>query len=164
LRRGGAVFDARRYLEAGAVFQQGYESAKARGWGDLAARFLGNLGGCRFALHQYEAALEAFTSARGLAEAAGDPSAAGAMDANISSVYEQMGELEAAVTWAQRGADRLAGPDRVKHLPKVLIHLASLRARQGRLEEAAELFREGIAGADRGADLGHLRARLGPAR
>jgi CHAT domain-containing protein len=112
-----------------------------------------NLAGCRFALHEYREAVDAFEEARRLAAAAGDAGTAGAIDANLSSVYEQMGELGAAIEYARRGAERLSGRDRVKHLPKVLIHLASLRARQGRMEDAAPLFMEGIAGADRAGDL-----------
>ena len=88
-----------------------------------------------------------------MADAAGDASTAGAAEANISSVYEQMGELDAAAEYAQRGAARLSGRDRARHLPKVLIHLASLRARQGRMEEATALFARGIDGADAAGDL-----------
>lgn len=104
-------------------------------------------------MREYRQALEAFDAARRLAEAAGDASTAGAMDANASSVYEQTGELETAVEYARRGAARLSGRDRARHLPKVLIQLASLRARQGRMDEAVELFAQGIDGADQAGDL-----------
>ena len=153
MRRASEAFRAGRYSEASQVFQKTYESAARWRLDDQAARSLGNLGGCRFALHQYREALDAFLAARRLAEAAGDASAAGAMDANISSVYEQMGEWDAAAEHARRGAARLGGADRVKHLPKVLIHLGSLRARQGRMEEAAALFARGIDAADRAGDV-----------
>lgn len=105
------------------------------------------------ALRQYREALEAFRAARQLAEAAGDRSAAGAMDANTASVYEQMGELGSAVEYARRAAARLAGQDRRLHLPKVLIQTASLRARQGFSGEAEALFAEGIEAADAAGDL-----------
>jgi tetratricopeptide (TPR) repeat protein len=179
LQRSGEVFRLGRYIEASQLFQEGYEAAMAAGERRIAARFLGNSGACRLALRQYGQALEAFEAARRLAEAAGDASAAGAMDANISSVYEQMGELDAAVEYARRGAERLTGKDRAAHLPKVRIHLASLRARQGRMEEAAALFGQGIEGAAQAGDLdayalgqdrlgeehlkrNHLRAAEGP--
>lgn len=119
----------------------------------IAARFLGNRGACKLALRRYREALEDFRNARRLAEVAGDRSAAGAMDANISSVYEQTGELDAAIEYARRGAERLAGQDRAKHLAKVQIQLGSLRARQGRMDEAAAHFAEGIDAASRAGDL-----------
>ena len=103
-------------------------------------------------MHQYREAVEVFAEAQRLAEASGDASAAGVIDANLSSIYEQMGEFDAAAAYARRGAARLAGDERRLHLPKVLIHMASLRARQGHLEEAARLFSEGIAGADAAGD------------
>ncbi|HWQ53538.1 MAG TPA: CHAT domain-containing protein [Bryobacteraceae bacterium] len=153
LRRSTDIFRSGRYIEASVQFQEDYEAAKSAGENRIAARFLGNLGACRLALREYGQALEAFDAARRLAEAAGDTSTAGAMDANASSVYEQTGDLDTAVEYARRGVSRLSGRDRARHLPKVLIQLASLRARQGRMDEAAALFAQGIDGADRAGDL-----------
>lgn len=153
LQNANRFFGSGRYLEAFQRFQEGYEAAISAGEERIAARFLGNLGACRVALRQYREALESFDAGRRLAEAAGDTSAAGAMDANTSSVYEQMGELDAAAEYARRAAARLAGQDRARHLPKVLIQLASVRARQGRTREAAVLFAEGIEAAGGAGDL-----------
>jgi len=47
----------------------------------------------------------------------------------------------------------MAGKDRRDHLPQLLIQLAIVRARQDRMPEAAELFRQGTDGADRAGDL-----------
>ena len=119
---------------------------------DLAARALGNLGGCQYALHQYQPALKSFLEARRLAIQSGDSSAAAAIGANIASLYSEMGELDAAAEWLRQSLKGIAGRDRAKHLPKVLIQLATLRARQGRMEEALDSFRQGIWGADQVGD------------
>ena len=110
------------------------------------------MGGCRFALHQYQEALGAFLDARGLAEAAGSKQIAGALDFNISSLYFQLGQMDAAADAASRAMARLSGGDRARHLPRLLIHLATLRAEQDRDAEALALFQQGIAAADRAND------------
>ena len=134
------LFEAGDFHQAASLFQQGYQDALGAGEREIAARFLGNLGGCRFALHQYREALRALVDARGLAEAAGDGQTAGALDFNISSLYFQLGQLDAASDAANRAMARLSGEDRAKQLPKLLIHLATLRAQQDRMPEALALF------------------------
>ena len=153
LKECGAAFRSAKYSTAEQCFENGFQSASAENQIDIAARFLANLGACHLALHRYQQALERSLEARRLAEAAGDHGAAGAVEANIASIYEQMGEADSAIEWAERGMARISGADREKHLPKVQIQLASLHARQGRMTEAAGLFRRGIEGAARIGDL-----------
>jgi tetratricopeptide (TPR) repeat protein len=153
LRQVGEVFRAGEYHEALRRFGEGYEKALAQEERDWAARFLGNVGACRFALYEYQAALDAFQRASRMAAENGDPSAAAALDVNISSLYAQIGETDAAAEWIEKSLPKISGYDRQDHLPKVHIQLAVLRARQGRMAEAEALFRKGIAGADRNGDL-----------
>jgi CHAT domain-containing protein/tetratricopeptide (TPR) repeat protein len=153
LRVSGDLLRQGRYRDAQLSAQRHYEAALRAGDAEFAAKFLANSATCRFALHEYREALETFGEAARLAVLAENTSAAGVIDANISSVYEQMGDLEASAAYARKAAARLAGQERRMHLPKVLIHLASLRSRQGRLHEAAGLFREGIEAADAASDL-----------
>jgi len=65
------------------------------------------------------------------------------LDLNIASLYSQMGELEAAAQWIEGALERVSGKDRRDHLPKLLIQLATVRARQDRMAEASELFPRG---------------------
>ena len=88
-----------------------------------------------------------------MAEQAGDASYTAVLDNNIASLYSEMGELEAAAQWIEGALERVSGDDRRDHLPKLLIQLATVRARQDRMPEAAELFRQGIDAADRAGDL-----------
>ena len=118
-----------------------------------AARALGNIGACRFALHRYRPALDSFLEAHHEAEAVNDRSGAAGLEVNIASLYTELGELDAAAEWIQDTIKRLNAADRC-NLPKILIQLASLRARQDRMPEARQLFNDGIEAADRAGDLG----------
>lgn len=113
-----------------------------------ATRAMGNLGGLRFALHQYQGARTALLSARSMAVEAGDESETAALDANLASLYMEMGDLEEAGHRFERVLERLSGRERADHLAETQILLAQLRARQGRMVQALALFREGIAGAE----------------
>ncbi len=153
LCEGAEIFSAGRYSEAANRFDSLRQAALAMGEDDLAARAIGNLGGCRFALHQYRPALDSFLEAHRLAERAGDASYTAVLDVNIASLYSEMGELEAAAQRIEGALERVSGKDRRDHWPKLLIELATLRARQDRMPEASELFRQGTDAADRAGDL-----------
>lgn len=148
LKETAKAFRAGDFRGAAALAQQGYGDALSGGEPHLAARFLGNLGGCRFVLHQYKEALQDYLEARRLAEALHENTTAGRLDLNISSLYTQLGEIEAALEAASRASALLSGKERVR----VLIHTATLRAAQDRLPQAAALFGQGIEAADRSND------------
>ncbi len=153
LNRAPAEFATGNFRESAAIFQRGYEDAMRAHEPRIAARFLNDVGGCRYALHQNQEALETFLEARKLAESCGDEASAGAMDFNISNLYYQLNEMDAAIAAAGRAAARLSGAARTRQLPQMLIHMAALEAEQGRLAKAAALYRQGIAAADRAGDL-----------
>jgi len=153
LRPGGELFQHHRYLDAAHQFRTVAQTAIPAGDERLAARAIGNVGACQFALRQYRLALDSFLEARRRSELAGDSSMAAALDVNISTLYAELGELRAATGWLESSSKRLSGPDRRLYLPVLEVDLAFLRGREGRIPEALELFREGIDGADRNGDL-----------
>jgi CHAT domain-containing protein len=153
LRQGAGVYGAGQYGDAANRFESLRQAALAVRDDDIAARATGNLGACQFALHRYQPALHSFLEAHRLADQAGDASYTAVLDVNIASLYSEMGELEAAAQWIEGALERMSGDDRRDHLPKLLIQLAILRARQDRMPEASELFRRGTDGADRAGDL-----------
>jgi CHAT domain-containing protein len=153
LRQGAAAYGTGQYGEAANLFESLRQAALAAGEGSLAARATGNLGGCQFALYQYQPALRSFLEAHRLADQAGDASYDAVLDVNIASLYSDMGELEASAQWIKGALERMSGNDRREHLPQLLIQLAIVRARQDRMPEAADLFRQGTEGADRDGDL-----------
>jgi CHAT domain-containing protein/tetratricopeptide (TPR) repeat protein len=152
LKHSGEVFRTGDFDDAATLAQQGYRDARAAGESQLASRFLNNLGGCRFALHRYREALQVYLEARTLAEAAHDNAGAGNLNFNISSLYSRLGQMDVATEAIDRAMARLSGPERLAQLPKLLTHMATLRADQGRLPQALDLFRQGIAAADRAGD------------
>ncbi|MGD0774159.1 MAG: CHAT domain-containing protein [Candidatus Solibacter sp.] len=152
MREGSGLFQAGHYQAALPPFEAARELAVGAGVPRLAARALGNIGACRFGLHQYRPALQSFLEAHRQLEAAHDPSGAASFGFNIASLYSELGELDAAAEWIQGTIGRLNAKDR-KNLPQILIQLATLRARQDRMPEALRLFKEGIEAADRAGDL-----------
>jgi CHAT domain-containing protein len=153
LRSAAEVYRTGRYRDAMRGFESTRTAALQAHVPDLAARALGNIGGCQFALHQYGAALESFRNSIREAAAAGDKSAAAVFDANVASLYSEMGELDAAAQWIQGSLSRLNAQDRRQHAPGIIIQLATIRARQQQMEEARRLFSEGIAAAYASDDL-----------
>lgn len=153
IKHGGTLYRQGLYQEASQVFQSVFIEAKSQSFTNEAARALGNLGGCQFALHQYQAALRSFLEARRLAESAGDGASVAVWDANIGSLYLETGEVDAAAEWTSRSLQRITGFDRARQLPKLQIEMGILRALQGRMPEAMALFRDGIQGADRAGDV-----------
>jgi len=153
LRQAAETYGHGQYGDAANHFESLRRAALAVRDDYIAGRATGNLGACQFALRQYQPALRSFLEAHRLADHAGDTSYAAVLDTNIASLYSQMGELEAAAQWIKGSLERMSGDDRREHLPKLLIQLAVLRARQDRMPEASELFRQGAAGADRAGDL-----------
>jgi CHAT domain-containing protein len=153
LRKGTDLFRAARYTEAQPQFEKTYAAAISAGYIDIAAHARSNVGGCQFVLRQYQAALQSFSSARRLAQSAGDASAVAILNANIASLYSEMGEIDSAAQWMTGTLESLSEKDRREHLPTFLIQMAILRARQGRMDEAVDLFRQGIAAADNAGDL-----------
>jgi tetratricopeptide (TPR) repeat protein len=152
LREAAGLYKDARYPEALHRFEAARQAAIEARMPRQAARALGNIGGCQFALHQYRPALQSLLEAHRQAEAANDHSAAAIFDVNIASLYSELGELDAASEWIQGTIHRLNAKDR-SFLPQILIQLATLRARQDRMPEARQLFYQGIDAADRAGDL-----------
>ena len=147
------VFRTGGFRETVALDEQGYRDALRAGEPKIAAQFLNGLASCRFALHQYREALQTYLQARKLAEDSGDNITAEKADFNISSLYSRLGQMDAATEAIGRAMARLSGPERRAQLPQLLTHLAALQFGQGRMLRAIDLYRQGIAAADRAGDL-----------
>jgi CHAT domain-containing protein len=144
------VFHAGDFNTAASLALRGYQDALAAHEPRIATGFLGNLGACRFALHQYREALQAYTEACTAAAASGDNALAGKLDLNISSIYDQLRQMDAAVESARSALKRLSAAGSP---PAALwIHVAHLYVDQNHLPEAVGAYRRGIAAADRAGD------------
>ena len=152
-----------RYAAAHELFESSRQTAIAARRTDLTARAIGNIAGSEFGLHAYRRALHSYLEARRIAESVRDKNAVAVYDANIASLYSYLGEVDSAIQWLRGGIERL-GADLPNKLPPMQIEMGSLLIRQaiqksaprspdpGRIEIALEMFRRGIAGADRAHD------------
>lgn len=150
------LFRTGQYPQAIQKFDIVRTQAEAAHLTDLAVRAIGNTGACEFALHRYQDALRTLLRAHGLAESIGDTSLATLFDANIASLYSDLGELDAAAQWTQgilMRLKRLSPKDQRQSEPQLLLQMATLRARQHRMAEAEALFGLGLDAADRAGDL-----------
>jgi CHAT domain-containing protein len=153
MREASGLFRSGHYLESLQKYQSLHEIAQRQGNLDYVARTTGNIGGCQFALHQYQPALRAFQEARQKALAAGDTGLAAAFEGNIASLYTELGNLDAAAQWTKDSLARISGRDRAEQLAKLQILMGILLARQKKSDEARQYFRQGIEAADRAGDL-----------
>jgi len=152
LRQTGDAFRSGEYQYAMQLARAGYREALAVRNPVMAARFLGNLGGARFALHQLDAALQAYLRAYELARQAGDLGTAATLTANIASLYFELGELAASAEWLENSAKALSATPDNPYLSRVKAQLATVRARQDRMAEAKTLFAQALDAADRAGD------------
>jgi CHAT domain-containing protein len=150
-RKGQQLFYSGHYLEARKSYEFVRQLASAGGENYYLARALCDIGACRYASHEYGPAMSSFRAARRMALAGGDKGLIAMLDGDIASLYYEMGDFESAALAMQGGLERLTGRDRAV-LPRLEIQLASVRAKQGRMSEALELFHRGIDDADRAGD------------
>jgi CHAT domain-containing protein/tetratricopeptide (TPR) repeat protein len=151
LRKAVQLFHSGHYREAEKSFEFVRQLAeREREYYFLGWAFL-DIGACQYALCRYPAALSSFRQAHRMARLTGDARLLSTLGANIASLYSGMGDLESAVVWMQGSLEWLKGRDGVV-VAQLEIQMASLRARQGRMPEALDLFRRGIDDADRAGD------------
>ena len=91
------------FRAAEALYQRGYQEAVRRGDRLAAARFLMSAGGSQMFALEYRAALATFLQARGLASGLEDHADLGGIDVNLSSLYLQMWDVQAATRAAEEG-------------------------------------------------------------
>lgn len=119
-----------KYLDAQEQYRTVAAGAKALGDLAWAGRCLTAVGSCQFAMFQYRKALDTYLQARTLAESAGDWANLGSLNSNISGLFLQMGDLDAAVHYAEMALlnfNRGAFPGARS---RYLSQLAVIRARQ----------------------------------
>ena len=144
LQKGRELFAQAQYIRAAETFDRLARTAQSAHDYSMAARAGSNAGACRFALHQYQPALESFLRARRIGEPLGDANSVAMTDANIASLYNQMGDLDAGIRWLDAAIQRLSGDSRRLHLAEMLIQLGGLYAQRGQMPEAVASYREGI--------------------
>jgi len=156
-RQTGAALVANGHkAEAAKTYERGYQEAVRLGDKRSAIRFMNNVGACRSGMLQYREAMNALLLARKMAMDTGDEGAVKTCSLNLSTLYLQMGDLDAAVQSASRGIEILPPSERSTFRIQNLSQLATVRSRQKNLPAAAQLFREAIALAERAGEYGAL--------
>ena len=144
-RQGNTFFRSGQYLRAIQIYESGYQDARRRGSLPSALKFLNNSGGAHYEMFRYRDATQAFLQARELATAQGNLEALVALCTNLSSLYYQMGDVEAARESAEQGLKLLGhGSAQFKARTKLLIQYAKIRRQQKDTEPAVALLKEAI--------------------
>ncbi len=78
-------------------YQEGYRQAQRHHDSATASLYLTAVGTCRLMQFHYRAALESYLEAKQIAQKAGDRLNLGAIASNLSSLYQQVGDIESAL-------------------------------------------------------------------
>ena len=143
-QKGNDLFLGGHYRLSAEVYQKGCQTARAHGQLRSALRFLNNLGSAHYQLFQYREALKSYLEARNIAAGALDRETLGAICFNLSSLYLQMGNAEAATESAEQGLRALSGIS-ADFKPKLLIQLALVKLKRRDAAGAVRLLRDAVA-------------------
>lgn len=111
------------------IFRRGLEEAIQRHDRIAQARYLSSIANTRLIRYDYRSALETYLAARRIAEAAQDRLDLGAIDSNLSALYEQVWDRESAL----RASDAALAD--AKDLPSPPYYLARSLLESGRLHQ-----------------------------
>lgn len=141
--------NALRYREAGdllaaeKLYWEGYQEASRLGDGRAAVRYLISAGGCQLLAFRYRDALSTFLQARDLAAVIGDRTDFGAIAVNLSSVYLQVWDIDAALRTGEEGLAATTKFARSYSRPYLLLQMGRLHTMLG--DGGAEIyFADGI--------------------
>ncbi|MBV8846678.1 MAG: hypothetical protein JO307_28050, partial [Bryobacterales bacterium] len=119
------------YAAAEGVFAQAAAAAKRRGDRIATARLLSGVGGARLARFDYTGALKAYVEAQKIAQQAGDWFDLGAIDLNLSNVYEQVWDLGAALRAAEEGRLAAEKTNGAYYTTELLMQMGRLHDERG---------------------------------
>lgn len=143
---------AGQYSSAASKWEAAWREASREDDQENAARFLNNLGACYVAAFRYREGLAAYLKAKEIALRRGDWESAAGLEASLSVLYLEMGEVNSALEAAESGLAWLRDRPAPGYRPRLLLQLGKLRARTGQLDAAVHLFSEALREADRNAD------------
>jgi CHAT domain-containing protein len=142
-RQGNILFRAGGYLKAIETYESGYQEATRRGDLGSALRFLNNLGSADYQLLRYRDATKAYLKAEELAISQLDQETLAAIYSNLSSLYLQMEEIDAASECAERGLE-LPAAVTAKFRSRLFIQSALIQMRLGNGDRAILGLRQAI--------------------
>ena len=142
-RQGNALLRSSHYSQAISIYENGYREAQSRKRPGSAIRFLNNLGSAYYQSFRYRDAIQTYLKARDLARLQGDGETLGALYVNLSSLYFDMGEIEAALEAAEEGL-KLPNEATARFKASLLLQCARIKGRQKDSEQTIALLRNAI--------------------
>jgi CHAT domain-containing protein len=137
--RSGKTLDAARAYEAA------YREAMRLGDKRSAVRFMNSAAACRMALLQIRETMSALLLTKKMSEEIGDKSMLRISTLNLSPIYLQLGDLEAAGFAAGQGLEGLAATELPVSRIQALLLLGLIRFRQADMTASEQQFRNAIA-------------------
>jgi CHAT domain-containing protein len=131
------------FASAESLYRQGYQESVRLGDKLAAVRYLMSVGGCQLLTFHYRGALSVYLQARDLAASIGDRADLGAIAVNLSSVYLQVWDLEAALRTAEDGLTQAQTLRHAYFQPPLLLELGRLHTVLGD-GQAVSFFTDGI--------------------
>jgi CHAT domain-containing protein/tetratricopeptide (TPR) repeat protein len=128
------------FAESERIYQHGADLAAERHDRVARAWFLSGVADSRLARFDYRGALNAYLQAKEQAERARDRMSLGAIDFNLSHLYRQTWDLDAALQSAEQARKMVQGLAQVFYRPELLLQLGRLRADA----TSIPLYKEGI--------------------
>jgi CHAT domain-containing protein len=131
------------FAEAIPEYRRAADAAKAANLPNYEVKFLNNLGVCQFALFQFQPALSTMSETRKLAKQIGERQTTAVLDANISSLFSQLGNDAEAAQSAREG---ILYADSVEPARRSLLfgQLGKIQSRMGNMDDAERSFRQAI--------------------
>jgi CHAT domain-containing protein/tetratricopeptide (TPR) repeat protein len=142
-RQGNALLRASQYPQAISIYENGYQEARRRRSLRSAVRFLNNLGSAYYQLFRYRDAIQTYLKARDLARLHGDRETLGALSVNLSSLYFDMGETDAALESAEEGL-KLPNDATARFKAQLLLQCARIKERQKDTGQRVALLQNAI--------------------
>lgn len=171
VNQAGALFAKGDLTSAEKAFQTLVEIARRENNKRFVLIGLNGIGAVRSRQYRHTDAFQSLLEARGYALENGMKAEAGAVLANLASLYLQLDNLPAAADMARQSADITKGIPEIKYQAQMHLVMAMVRAREKKWDEAETLFREGLDLADGQGDertlalalnnLGYTRMRAG---
>jgi tetratricopeptide (TPR) repeat protein len=142
-RHGNLLLRTSQYQRAISIYENGYLEARRRGALRSAVRFLNNLGSAYYQLFRYRDAIQSYLKARDLARLQADRETLGALSVNLSSLYFDMGDIDAALESAEEGL-KLPDEATARFKASLLLQCARIKGRQKDSEQAVGLLQNAI--------------------
>lgn len=134
------------------LYRKALELARTQNNHPVEIKGLIDLGNIHLLSYHYPLAISEYLQAQRIAQAQGDWANLGLISFNLSSLYQQMGDSDAALASAEEGRAAVARSGPTPYQAQLLLILGRLYASRND-PQAEDLFLEGIEAARRGGDI-----------